>query len=120
MPYFPGTSGYAPKSRLVPLTHVNIESCGEVFGRREGERMPFVLTSNYKSDTMCRFGMAAGGQVGWWKLGDPECGRKDLIPRFQRLDFGLFHQEVALASFQAERVLAVTRFRSADVPTGMQ
>ena len=82
--------------------------------------MPFVLTSNYKSDTMCRFGMAAGGQVGWWKLGDPECGRKDLIPRFQRLDFGLFHQAVALASFQAERVLAVTRFRSADVPTGMQ
>ena len=80
--------------------------------------MPFVLTSNYKSDTLCRFGMAAGGQVGWWKLGDPGVAGRTLLHRFQRLDFSLLHQAVELASFHAESVLAVTRFLSGDVPIG--
>jgi len=30
--------------------------------------MPFVLTSNLKTDTMCRFRMASAGQWRWWKL----------------------------------------------------
>jgi hypothetical protein len=47
--------------------------------------VPFVLTSNYKSDTLCRFGMAAGGQAGWWKLGDPGRGRKDFVTPVQVL-----------------------------------
>ena len=80
--------------------------------------MPFVLTSNYKSDTLCRFGMAADGQARWWKLADPGVAGRTLLHRFQRLDFDLPHQAVELAPFHAESVLAVARFLSGDVPVG--
>jgi len=53
---------------------------------------------------------------GNWAL--PGVAGRTLLHRFQRLDLGLLHQAVELASFHADSVLAVSCFLSGDVPEG--
>ena len=106
MPYSPSTSGYEPQTALVLLTPVNIGSCADGLRRRAREGMPFVLSSNLKIDTLCRFGMAATGQQGWWKLGRGALSTNDVIRRRAK----------ALRRTVRQRITLMRLKRSASLP----